>query len=179
MANERLGVFQRHPLPGIVLLDVERDQVVRTRLGEIEEVVGLLDRVARPPEMVGAPFQAERLGDGLARVEELACNGMAFPQRLAEPDLGLVARTSIGWRKSVRRLVDEADNALVARQPLPVDGIVLVGVDDQRAVFSLPRFGEVGGIGGGCTEKDGAKNGQGSADKTIDRLKQYPAFPCC
>ena len=65
--------------------------------------------------MIGAPFQPERLGHDLARVEQLAGDGVAFPQRLAEPDFGFVAGTVIGRRQAVRRLVDEADDAFVER----------------------------------------------------------------
>ena len=54
-------------------------------LGEIDEIVGLLDRIAGAGEVIGAPFQAERLGHGPARLEQFARDRMALPQRLAEP----------------------------------------------------------------------------------------------
>ncbi len=115
----------------VVLLDVEGDQIVLRRLGEIDEVVGLVDQVAGPAEMVGAPFQAERLGHRAARVEQFARHGMALPQSLAEPQLGLVAGAFVGRRQPVRALVDEAHDALVAGQLVPVDRIVFVSVDDE------------------------------------------------
>ena len=77
LAHEFLRILQRHPLRRIVVLDVEGQQVVRSGLGEIDEIVGLLDRIAGTGEMIGAPFQAERLGHDLARLEQLARHRMA------------------------------------------------------------------------------------------------------
>ena len=87
LAHEFLGILQRHPLRGVVAFEVESQEIVRRRLGEIDEIVGLLERIAGPGKMIGAPFHAERLGHDLARLEQLARHRKAFPQRLAEFDL--------------------------------------------------------------------------------------------
>ena len=84
MARELLRIGQRHPLRRIVLLDVERHQIIAARFGEVDEIVGLVDRIAGPGEMIGAPFEAERLGHRRARLKQFARHRMALEQRLAE-----------------------------------------------------------------------------------------------
>ena len=138
MAGEFLRVLQRHPLRGIVLLDVERDKVVRAGLGEIDEIVGLVDRIAGPRQVIGTPFQAKRLGYHPARLKQFAGHRVTPEQGLAQPGFGFIAGAGVGRRQPVGGLVDEADDALVGRQLLPVDGIVFVGVNDQGPVRAQP-----------------------------------------
>ncbi|ESX07324.1 hypothetical protein X768_27515 [Mesorhizobium sp. LSJC265A00] len=130
---------------GVVAFEIEGEQIVRGWLGEIDETVGLLERIAGAGKMIRAPFQAERLGHHLARLKQLARHRKAFPQCLAEFDRRLVAVAEIGRRQPVGGLVDEADNALVGGKLRPVDGIVFIGVDHQRAVAIPPRLGKVRG----------------------------------
>ncbi len=59
MLGEQFGVFQRHPFFGIVFLDVDGKQIIRFGFGEFDEMLGLCDRIAWPPKMVGAPFEPQ------------------------------------------------------------------------------------------------------------------------
>jgi len=127
--------------------------------------------------MIGAPFQAKRLGYGFACMEQFPRHGVAFPKRLAQANLRFAPGAFVRRRQAVGSLVDEADDSLVAGKLLPIDWIVFVGVDDQRSIRALPRLGKIGSIGGGCAEKCNAKSDQSYADKTIDRLEHYSGVP--
>ena len=91
MAGEFLRVLQRHPLRRDRSPRCRARQGRRAGLGEIDEIVGLVDRIAGPRQVVGAPFQAKRLGYHLARLKQFARHRVTLEQGLAEPGFGFVA----------------------------------------------------------------------------------------
>ncbi|MEY9166931.1 hypothetical protein ABIE78_005050 [Sinorhizobium fredii] len=55
VAGKNRGVLERHVVRGIDALDVEDHQFVLARFRIVEEVIGLVDRIARSRQVVGAP----------------------------------------------------------------------------------------------------------------------------
>ena len=136
--GEDLRLLQRHPALGIVFLNVDGNQVIRSRPGKFKEVLGLFDRVARAAQMIGAPLQPKGFGQGFAGVVQFLSCRIATPAQTTDRIF-----STVGPRpQTIGGLVDETGQTLIALDLGPIDDGVFIGIQHDGRIWAFPGAGK-------------------------------------